>query len=61
MARQIGVCRQAVNQMVKSGRIPDNHCLAIERAIGGKVTAEEMRPDINWEHSRAQQKKRKAA
>lgn len=29
-------------------RIPEWHCPAIEKAKGGAVTVEEMRPDINW-------------
>ncbi|WP_406603254.1 hypothetical protein [Moraxella catarrhalis] len=29
----------------------------MEQATGGKVKAEDLRPDINWEYVREQQKK----
>ena len=28
--------------------VPIERCLAIERATGGKVRAEELRPDFDW-------------
>lgn len=28
--------------------IPERHCPAIERGLGGSVTCEQMRPDLTW-------------
>ena len=32
----------------KRGRVPAEHCPAIERATGGKVRCEDLRPDVDW-------------
>ncbi len=32
----------------KRGRVPAEHCPAIERATGGAVRCEDLRPDIEW-------------
>ncbi len=31
------------------GRIPAEHCPAIERATGGAVRCEDLRPDVDWQ------------
>lgn len=36
------------------GNVPAEHCPAIERATGGKVRCEELRPDVAWEVLRLQ-------
>lgn len=35
-------------------RVPAEHCPAIERATGGKVRCEDLRPDVAWEVLREQ-------
>lgn len=40
---------QAVTRWKKSGKVPQNHCEAIERACNGRITRYEMRPDIYGE------------
>ena len=45
LADQIGVVQSAVANWLKRGNIPAEHCLAIEKATGGKVTRQELRPD----------------
>ncbi|MFB6347854.1 transcriptional regulator [Moraxella sp. ZJ142] len=53
LARQIGVTPWAVAKW-NPAKIPTDRCLAIEKATGGQVTAEELRPDINWQYVRQQ-------
>ena len=47
MANMLGITRQAVNHWV-SGRkvIPASQAIKLERLIGGKITAEYLRPDL---------------
>lgn len=45
LADQIGVVQSAVANWLKRGNIPAEHCLAIEKATGGQVTRQELRPD----------------
>ena len=43
-----------MSQMVGGTRpIPAEHCPAIERATGGAVRCEELRPDVAWSVLRA--------
>ncbi len=42
------VIRQHVEYWLKTGRVPAEHCPAIEQATGGLVTCEELRPDVLW-------------
>lgn len=35
-------------------RVPAEHCPAIERATGGRVRCEDLRPDVAWDVLRAQ-------
>ena len=49
LARQLAITPAAVSQWVMGKRpIPPQHCLAIERATGGKVTRANLRPDDFW-------------
>jgi DNA-binding transcriptional regulator YdaS (Cro superfamily) len=50
LAKSIGVVQQLVwNWLNRSeGRVPAEHCIAIERATGGAVRCEDLRPDIEW-------------
>ncbi|MCA9180769.1 MAG: helix-turn-helix domain-containing protein [Planctomycetales bacterium] len=49
LARRIGVSTPQVNEWTKGQRpIPPTRCERIERATGGAVTCEELRPDLMW-------------
>lgn len=50
LARLIGYeDRRAVWPWFNTDRdFPAEHCPAIERATGGKVTCEQLRPDVDW-------------
>lgn len=52
LAREVGVAPQVVNNWVRRGRVPAEHCPAIERATGGQVTCEDLRPDVDWGYLR---------
>lgn len=50
LAQALGVTRAAVNQWKEPGRrVPAEHCPAIERATGGAVRCEDLRPDVDWQ------------
>ncbi|AKI27996.1 transcriptional regulator [Moraxella catarrhalis] len=55
LARSLGITPWALSKWDKNNP-PRDRCLAIEQATGGKVKAEDLRPDINWEYVREQQK-----
>jgi DNA-binding transcriptional regulator YdaS (Cro superfamily) len=40
--------RQNVDYWLESGRVPADHCPAIERGTEGKVRCEDLRPDVQW-------------
>ncbi|HEJ3619859.1 TPA: helix-turn-helix domain-containing protein [Pseudomonas aeruginosa] len=49
LAREIDVSPVLVSQWANGVRqVPAEHCPSIERATGGLVTCEEMRPDVDW-------------
>ena len=48
LAMKLGVTPQAVNQWVRSGRLPADRCPAVERELAAQVSVEELRPDVNW-------------
>lgn len=49
LAGCLGVTRAAVNQWKAGDRqVPADHCPAIERATGGVVRCEDLRPDVDW-------------
>ena len=49
LAAAIGVPRVLVYQWAGGRRgVPDARCPAIERATGGAVTCEQLRPDVRW-------------
>lgn len=45
LAKRIGVTPQAVNQWLRQG-VPPSRVLAVERAVEGKVSRQQIRPDI---------------
>lgn len=50
LADGIKVSRQVLNNWVRGRvRVPAEHCPAIERATGGQVRCEELRPDVAWD------------
>jgi len=51
-ARAAGVSGQAVSEVLRRGRrVPAEWCLKLEKATGGAVTANELRPDLYpWEN-----------
>ena len=55
LARSLDITPWALSKWDKNNP-PRDRCLAIEQATGGKVKAEDLRPDINWEYVREQQK-----
>jgi DNA-binding transcriptional regulator YdaS (Cro superfamily) len=49
LGERLGVTKGAVGQWKLAGRrIPAEHCPAIERATGGAVRCEQLRPDVDW-------------
>lgn len=61
LARYIGSTPQTVSNWIKRGNVPAEHCPAIERATGGKVRCEEIRPDVEWGILRAAKRAAKPA
>jgi len=54
LARILGVKPPSVNQWVKADRpVPAERCPAIEKATGGAVRCEDLRPDVDWAYLRA--------
>lgn len=49
LAHAIGVGQSAISNMLSRGSSPSPaNCLAIERATGGAVTRQDLRPDDYW-------------
>ena len=46
LARQINVKQAHIWYWLKTGRVPAEYALAIEAATGGRVSCQELRPDI---------------
>jgi DNA-binding transcriptional regulator YdaS (Cro superfamily) len=46
-ANMLGESAQAVNNWRRRG-VPAERCPSIERATGGKVRCEDLRPDVDW-------------
>lgn len=56
MARMLGVSPPTINQWVNGVRpVPAERCLEIEKITQGKVTCEELRPDVDWKYLRGTQ------
>lgn len=54
LASAIGVASNAPSMWKTRENVPAEHCLLIERATGGVVTCEDLRPDVAWEVIRAE-------
>ncbi|MGC6406937.1 transcriptional regulator [Bisgaard Taxon 45] len=48
LARACGVSQPTVNLWLNGGNMDVKHIVSIIKATDGKVTAEEIRPDIDW-------------
>lgn len=47
VARMLGI--KAPSVIGWAGKPPPDRCPAIERATGGRVTCEQLRPDVAWQ------------
>ncbi|WP_189615601.1 helix-turn-helix domain-containing protein [Pigmentiphaga litoralis] len=54
LAARIGVTQGAVSNWKTRGRVPAEHCPAIERATNRQVTCEQLCPTTDWAFIRAQ-------
>ena len=49
LAKEVNVTPPAVSQWISGiRRVPAERCPAIERATGGAVRCEDLRPDVDW-------------
>lgn len=48
LSRAIGTDQQTVYNWLKRQNVPAERCPAIERATGGVVRCEDLRPDVDW-------------
>jgi len=48
LAVRIGVAQSAISNWKARGKVPAEHCIAIERETHGTVTVEDLRPDLDW-------------
>jgi DNA-binding transcriptional regulator YdaS (Cro superfamily) len=46
LAMAVGIAQQVLNRAVRRGRVSPELAKAIQRATGGAVTANELRPDL---------------
>jgi len=58
LADLVGVGNRTLWAWVSRGNVPAERCPDIERATGGKVTCEELRPDLadQWAYLRGTEK-----
>lgn len=56
-ARGLGVSQVQLSQWRTGARqVPAEHCPKIEKATGGTVTCEILRPDVDWAYLRGTEK-----
>lgn len=54
LALAVGVSQVIISQWKTGARqVPAERCPAIERATGGAVRCEDLRPDVDWAYLRA--------
>lgn len=46
LARKLGCTPQAVSKMCATGKVPAERVIAVEEAVEGQVTRNELRPDL---------------
>jgi len=58
LARALRITPALIAQWASTRRVPAERCSAIERATGGQVTCEELRPDLaeHWAYLRGTKK-----
>lgn len=62
LARALDVDPQLVGQWASGIRpVPAERCIEVEKATGGRVRCEDMRPDVDWAFLRKVDARRKAA
>lgn len=52
IASLFDIAPASVSGWIARGRVPAEHCPAIERHTGGKVRCEDLRPDVDWAYLR---------
>jgi DNA-binding transcriptional regulator YdaS (Cro superfamily) len=52
LAKTINLAPQVINNWIRRNNVPAEHCPAIEKATGGIVRCEELRPDVDWKYLR---------
>jgi DNA-binding transcriptional regulator YdaS (Cro superfamily) len=59
LARAIGGSSTGISLWANGKRLtPIERCLPIERATGGRVRAEDLRPDVDWSRGRRRAQKK---
>lgn len=46
LAEALGLKQPAIANWINRGRVPANRCIDVEKAVQGKVTRYQLRPDI---------------
>jgi DNA-binding transcriptional regulator YdaS (Cro superfamily) len=46
LARACGIKQQTIGVWIKTGRVPAARVLQVEKAIGGRISCHDLRPDI---------------
>ena len=52
LGRALVITPVLVSQWASGRQVPAERCPAIEKATGGAVTCEELRPDVDWAYLR---------
>lgn len=60
LASVVGVAPSAPGMWKQRGRVPAEHCPAIEKATFGHVRCEDLRPDVDWSVLRKSKPRKKA-
>jgi DNA-binding transcriptional regulator YdaS (Cro superfamily) len=58
LAARLGTSRQVVSNWRRRGQIPAGQCRAVEEAVGGKVTCQDLRPDVFGKVSRSKPRRK---
>jgi len=46
LAKRLGISEQAFTYWKRKGRIPSDRVIGVEKATGGQVTRQQLRPDL---------------
>jgi DNA-binding transcriptional regulator YdaS (Cro superfamily) len=59
LARKIGLKSSSyVHNWIVRGNVPAEYVISIEKATGGAVRCEDLRPDVDWEFLRGTAKRK---